>query len=258
MAVPTSSFRIDSPAKARMLASRMSPTAAPRVWITRAEPGASATARRVAAAGLVPLVAPLLETADLTEAAAALDALPASAVLAFTSANGVRAFARLTPRRDLKAWCVGTATAGAARLAGFADLVAGGGDVEALARDLLEAPAAAEIVHASALEPAGDLVGRLVAAGRPARRLAVYAAREADPAPARLQEALGAESILVHSPRAARILAGLLRGRPGPGPRVVGLSPACLAPLASLDLAGMVAPASPLETDLINLLASLR
>jgi uroporphyrinogen-III synthase len=202
------------------------------------------------------LVAPLLETADLTEAAAALDALPASAVLAFTSANGVRAFARLTPRRDLKAWCVGTATAGAARLAGFADLVAGGGDVEALARDLLEAPAAAEIVHASALEPAGDLVGRLAAAGRPARRLAVYAAREAHPA--RLQEALGAESILVHSPRAARILAGLLRGRPGPGPRVVGLSPACLAPLASLDLAGMVAPASPLETDLINLLASLR
>jgi uncharacterized membrane protein len=88
--------------------------------------------------------------------------------------------------------------------------------------------------------------------------LAVYAAREAHPAPARLQEALGAESILVHSPRAARILAGLLRGRPGPGPRVVGLSPACLAPLASLDLAGMVAPASPLETDLINLLASLR
>jgi uroporphyrinogen-III synthase len=239
-----------------MLASRMSPTAAPRVWITRAEPGASATARRVAAAGLVPLVAPLLETADLTEAAAALDALPASAVLAFTSANGVRAFARLTPRRDLKAWCVGTATAGAARLAGFADLVAGGGDVEALARDLLEAPAAAEIVHASALEPAGDLVGRLAAAGRPARRLAVYAAREAHPA--RLQEALGAESILVHSPRAARILAGLLRGRPGPGPRVVGLSPACLAPLASLDLAGMVAPASPLESDLINLLASLR
>jgi uroporphyrinogen-III synthase len=202
------------------------------------------------------LVAPLLETADLTEAAAALDALPASAVLAFTSANGVRAFARLTPRRDLKAWCVGTATAGAARLAGFADLVAGGGDVEALARDLLEAPAAAEIVHASALEPAGDLVGRLAAAGRPARRLAVYAAREAHPA--RLQEALGAESILVHSPRAARILAGLLRGRPGPGPRVVGLSPACLAPLASLDLAGMVAPASPLESDLINLLASLR
>ncbi|MEI7573965.1 MAG: uroporphyrinogen-III synthase, partial [Phenylobacterium sp.] len=127
-----------------MLAPRMSPAAAPRVWITRAEPGASATARRVAAAGLVPLVAPLLETADLAGAAAALDALPPSAVLAFTSANGVRAFARLTPRRDLKAWCVGTATAGAARVAGFVDLVAGGGDVEALARVILESPAAAE------------------------------------------------------------------------------------------------------------------
>lgn len=241
-----------------MLAPRMSAAATPRVWITRAEPGASATARRVEAAGLVPLVVPLLETADLAGAAAELEALPPSAVLAFTSANGVRAFARLTPRRDLKAWCVGTATAGAARLAGFVDVVAGTGDVEALARDLLAAPGAAEIVHASAQEPAGDLVGRLAAAGRPARRLAVYAAREARPASARLQEALGAESILVHSPRAARILADLLSGRPGPGPRVVGLSPACLAPLRSLDLAGMVAPASPLESDLINLLASLR
>lgn len=241
-----------------MLAPRMSPAAAPRVWITRAEPGASATARRVAAAGLVPLVAPLLETADLAGAAAALDSLPPSAVLAFTSANGVRAFARLTPRRDLKAWCVGTATAGAARVAGFVDLVAGGGDVEALARVILESPAAAEIVHASALEPAGDLVGRLAAAGRPARRIAVYAAREARPAPARLQDALGAETILVHSPRAARILADLLRERPGPGPRVVGLSPACLAPLVSLDLAGRAAPASPLESDLINLLTSRR
>jgi uroporphyrinogen-III synthase len=241
-----------------MLASRMSPAAVPRVWITRAEPGASATARRVAAAGLVPLVAPLLETADLAGAAAALDALPPSAVLAFTSANGVRAFARLTPRRGLKVWCVGAATAGAARLAGFVDLVVGGGDVEALARVILEAPAAAEIIHASALEPAGDLVGRLASAGRPARRIAVYASREARPAPARLQVALGAESILVHSPRAARILADILRERPGPGPRVVGLSPACLAPLASLDLAGMVAPASPLESDLINLLTSPR
>jgi uroporphyrinogen-III synthase len=211
----------------------------------------------VAAAGLVPLVAPLLETADLPEAAAALDALPASAVLAFTSANGVRAFARLTPRRDLKAWCVGPATAGAARLAGFVDVVVGGGDVEALARDLLAAAPVGDIVHASALEPAGDLVGRLVAAGRPARRLAVYAAREAHPAPVRLQAALDAERILVHSPRAARILAGLLGGRGGPGPQVVGLSPACLAPLASLDLAGTRAPASPLESDLINLLASL-
>ena len=258
MVAPSSAFRIDSPAQARMLASRMSPAAAPRVWITRAEPGASATARRVEAAGLVPLVTPLLETADLADASLALDALPPSAVLAFTSANGVRAFARLTPRRDLKAWCVGAATAGAARQAGFVDVVAGGGDVEALARDLLAAPGGAEIVHASALDPAGDLVGRLSAAGRPARRLAVYAAREARPAPARLQEALGAETILVHSPRAARILEGLLGGRPGPGPWVVGLSPACLAPLGSLDLAGMAAPASPLESDLINLLASLR
>lgn len=239
-----------------MLGRRMSPAAAARVWITRAEPGASVTARRVAGVGLVPRVAPLLETVDLPAAAADLDALPPSAVLAFTSANGVRAFARLTPRRDLRAWCVGVATAAAARQAGFAEVVAGGGDVEALARDLLASPPDGEIVHASALEPAGDLVGRLVAGGRPARRLAVYAAREARLSPAQLEAALESETVLVHSPRAGRILAGRLGGRPGPGPRVLGLSPACLAPLRGLNLAGLASPASPLESDLINLLAS--
>lgn len=229
----------------------------PTVWITRAEPGAAATARRVAAAGFTPCVLPLLETVDLPGAAGDL-ARAAPAALAFTSANGVRAFARLNPRRDLTAWCVGPATADAARAAGFRDVIAGRGDVAALARDILSAPAAGEILHAAAEAPAGDLVGALVAAGRPARRITVYATRPTRPDPADLARALRSDVVLVHSPRAGRILAGRLAEAAGPGPRVLGLSAACLAPLADLDLAGRSAPESPLEPDLINLLASCR
>lgn len=224
------------------------------VWITRAEPGASETAGRTAALGLRPLVLPLLETFGLAVDPADLQG---DGSLAFTSANGVRAFARLSPRRSGPVYVVGPATAAAARSAGFGDIRPGEGDVGGLARRILADAPTGEVLHAAAREPAGDLSGLLVAAGLPARRVAVYAAREARlPAPG-LQEALAAPTVLVHSPRAARILARRL-SEAGARPLVLGLSPACLEPLAGLDLAGRAAADSPLETDLMNLLASRR
>jgi uroporphyrinogen-III synthase len=152
---------------------------------------------------------------------------------------------------------VGAATAAAARAAGFPDVIEGAGDVEALASRILADPPAGEVLHASAREPAGDLVGRLAAAGRPARSVALYAARDTRPAAPDLEAALASPFILVHSPRAGRRLAGLLAGASA-RPFVLGLSWACLAPLEGLDLAGLAAPDSPLETDLLNLLASRR
>lgn len=227
---------------------------APAVWITRAEPGASETAARTAALGFQPRVLPLLETVDLPVEPGLL---AADGPLAFTSANGVRAYARLSPRRAGPVYVVGAATAAAARAAGFADVIEGAGNVEALADRILADAPAGEVLHASAREPAGDLVGRLAAAGRPARRVALYAARDTQPGSHDLEAALASPFVLVHSPRAGRRLAGLLvkaRVRPF----VLGLSQACLAPLEGLDLAGLAAPDSPLETDLLNLLASSR
>lgn len=69
-----------------------------RVWITRAEPGASATAQRIAALGHTPLVAPLLRIEPVE--APQVD-LRGVAALAFTSANGVRAVAAAEPTRTL-------------------------------------------------------------------------------------------------------------------------------------------------------------
>lgn len=236
----------------------MSPPARPdasrAVWITRAEPGAARTAARVAALGLEPLVLPLLETVDLPEAAGALGG---EGPLAFTSANGVRAFARLSPRRSGPVYVVGPATAAAARSAGFADIRPGAGDVEALACRILADAPPGEVLHAAARDPAGDLAGRLLASGRPARRVAVYAARETRPTAAQLEEALAAPVVLAHSPRAGRILAGHLAPLAS-RPAVLGLSPACLAPLEGLDLPARAAPDRPLESDMLNLLASLR
>lgn len=111
--------------------------------MTRAQPGADATAERLRERGLVALVEPLF----------ALVSLPATppedfAALAFTSANGVRAFAALSAARDRPAFCVGDATAAAAKAVGYLDVRSAGGDVDALLALLLAAPATGTIVHA--------------------------------------------------------------------------------------------------------------
>jgi uroporphyrinogen-III synthase len=102
-----------------------------RVWITRAEPGASRTAARLQDMGLKPIIAPLLVVEPLTPV---LPDLAIFTALAFTSPNGVAAYASLTPRRDHAVFAVGDATAQAASAAGFPDVRSAQGDLTALAR----------------------------------------------------------------------------------------------------------------------------
>ena len=99
-----------------------------RVWITRAEPGAARTAARLRDMGFEPIVAPLLAIEQLTPP---VPDLATFAALAFTSVNGVAAFAALTPGRDLPVFAVGDATAQAALDAGFADVRSIAGGIEA-------------------------------------------------------------------------------------------------------------------------------
>src|SRR4051812_13210942 len=87
-----------------------------KIWITRAQPGADVTAERVRALGHDVLVTPLLSVRALP--GVHIDLIGVAA-LAFTSANGVRAFADLTGERNLKVFAVGAATALAARAVGF-------------------------------------------------------------------------------------------------------------------------------------------
>jgi len=134
---------------------------AQRVWITRAEPGASATAERVAALGHMPVVAPLMRIDPVEAPQVDLRGVVA---LAFTSANGVRAFAAAEPSRNLKVFAVGAGTAAAVKAAGFRQVLSADGDVAALAQRIaarkLELGDGA-VLHPGAAEPAGDLVGDL-------------------------------------------------------------------------------------------------
>ncbi len=229
-----------------------------KVWITRAEPGAGETAKRLIELGHEPLVAPLLVVRRLTDAAPDLTDIGA---LAFTSANGVRAFADVSDRRDIAVFAVGEATATAAHEAGFADVHAGPSDVAALATAIVQRRDRFQgaVLHAGAAEPAGDLAGALQAAGLTVRAIALYRTVAAPPlAPPLLKRVRGAQAILLHSPKAARALASLatatldLRGA-----HLLGLSPACLAPLADLAVAGRQSALTSTEADLLALLQTL-
>lgn len=230
------------------------------VWVTRAEPGASETANRLRALGRTPLVAPLLKVRalplpepDLTEVSA----------VAFTSANGVRAFAALTARRDLPVFAVGEATGAAAEAHGFP--VAGRAEdgVTALAALIATARRAlgGGVLHPTAREPAGDLVGQLSAAGVAAKALVVYETTAASDVPSSARAALQAgalAAVLIHSPRAARTLAALLKrerlGAALADTELLGFSTACLAPLDTLPFAARLAPERPSEHALLALL----
>ncbi len=97
--------------------------------------------------------------------------------LAFTSANGVRAFVRATPARELPVFAVGETTAAVARASGFKTVAAADGDVASLAALIADAGVDGEVVHVAGSERAGELADLLAAAGAPSRREVMYAAR---------------------------------------------------------------------------------
>ena len=198
-----------------------------RIWITRAQPGADVTAERVRALGHDAIVAPLLAVRVLPDVAVELAGV---AALAFTSANGVRAFADASGERSLKVFAVGAATAQAARQAGFKSVLSADGDVDALAEGIAvrRGELRGAVLHPGAAEPAGDLAGALEKHGVEARRLVLY-----ETAPVTLAGAQAAllgksDAVLLHSPRAAQVLAKLLKAHPAPQLRAQAGKPEAL------------------------------
>ena len=221
------------------------------VWITRTLPGAAATAARVEALGHAPLVAPLLDVVPL--APPALD-FAGVVALAFTSANGVRALAGLSTRRDFPVFVVGSATAASARAAGFADIRSAQGGVADLARLLTATRPTGAILHPGALEPAGDLVGDLTAAGLSARALAVYDTVPLAVPTEVLDRLASIHAVLVHSPKAARRLAETLTANPAPDLDILCLSPQVRNALAAETDRRVLTAARPSEDALLSLL----
>ena len=214
------------------------------VWVTRTQPRADATAARLREMGLEPVTAPVLVVQPV---AADID-LAGVAALAFTSAAGVRAFAEASSARHLPVFAVGVATAESARAVGFPHVLASNGDARALA-DVIVAARPSLVLAPTAREPAADLAGLLAAHGVKARSVVVY---ETAPTGAAMPAEI--DSVLLHSPRAALIVSGLVTPDDAADLMAFAISEAAAAPLRALPFASIVVAPFPDEASLLHLL----
>jgi uroporphyrinogen-III synthase len=231
--------------------------------VTRPRPEAENLAAALAARGIGALIEPLI-TIHYAEVPTP-DQTGVQALLC-TSANGVRALARLSGERRLPLFAVGEASAAAARAAGFACVAGAGGDVHDLARLVGErlSPDGGRLLHVSGHDVAGDLAGLLQMQGFAVERTVLYEARPATTLTAATIAALAAREIdyaLFFSPRTAAIFKRLAT-EAGLTARLsavtaISISPAADAALAALPFHGRCLAARPDQPSLLAVLDHL-
>ncbi len=183
-----------------------------RALVPRPRAEAAALAKALAMHGIEVIIEPLLDIHYRDEPAP--DLAGVQAVLC-TSANGIRALARLSGERRIAVFAVGEATAARGRDAGFARVESAGGNVEdlaRLARQLLR-PDAGRLLHVAGSDVAGDLARMLHEDGFAVDRVVLYEARPVPglsaPTVAALQAGL-IDFALFFSPRTAAVFARLV------------------------------------------------
>jgi uroporphyrinogen-III synthase len=211
-----------------------------RALVTRPREDAEGITRALESRGFAVQLEPLLDIVLHRDVA-----LPLNRVQGFlaTSANGVRALAANSPRRDMPLWAVGTATADCARSLGFRSVENGGGDVVRLAELVARRldPRQGALLHVAGSKVAGDLSGALARQGFEVRRVVLYEARTAEAFSPALLAALDGEALdlaLFFSPRTAATFATLAqaaeRGECCRAITAYALSPAVAEQLAVL------------------------
>ena len=183
-----------------------------RILVTRPLQDGEMIARRLAAMGHQALLAPLL-TARFLEGAPP-DLAGVQAVL-ITSANGARALARRTPKRDVAIFAVGPQSAEAARQEGFIRIRSAEGDAARLVKSVSAwaDPAAGLLLHAAGEEASNALSESLAARGFQTRREVLYRMKKAARLP---EEAIRAirhaevDAALFFSPNSASLFAELV------------------------------------------------
>lgn len=184
-----------------------------KILVTRPQDDARRTAAELEARGHAALLAPLLDVRfrDGPD----IDLGGVQAILA-TSANGIRALAHRTTRRDVPVFTVGPQTADAARAAGFTDVKSADGDAAALAASAIRwtTPQAGALFHPAGAQTKGVLAERLTAAGFTVRSETLYEAVPRAQLPPEAIAALKAceiGAVLLYSPRSARTFADAIR-----------------------------------------------
>jgi uroporphyrinogen-III synthase len=211
-----------------------------RLLVTRPQEDAERTAALLEARGHEAIIAPLLEIR--TRPGPTLELAGVQAVLV-TSANGVRALADRTGRRDLPVYAVGPQSAAAARRTGFASVRSANGDAAALAEAVRQwaKPEEGALFHAAGAQTKGDLTERLRSAGFKIESEVLYEAIAATHLPPQASAALhrgDLDAVLLYSPRSARTFADLVL-HAGLKPTCAGIEALCISAATASALGGL-------------------
>ncbi len=185
-----------------------------RVLVTRPQPAASETARRLRALGFVPVVLPLQEIRGLDLDGAGIPAR--AGAVALTSANAVRnappGLVRLFAAT--RCFAVGGATASLARAAGFRHVMEGPGDADGLARALVAERIDGPVVYLCGRVRRQAFEERLDAAGIAVIPVETYDTVSVDPGSDSIASVLGGQGVdaaLIYSAEAATAFMELAR-----------------------------------------------
>lgn len=230
-----------------------------RILVTRPQPEAARTARRLEALGFDAVELPLTRIVGLPVDE---DSIPGAVdILAVTSANALRHApdGLLALHSGTPLFAVGGRTAELSRQKGFRTVVEGSGDAMALAETVLAAAAPrATILFLCGRERLDRFETVLTAAGRSVVAVETYDTQTVDQDGSTLPEQLGAgqfAAVLLYSANAARHFA-VLAGTPGVAPLVAEARLLCLSSRVAAALDGRIVEIArePTEAALLTLL----
>ncbi len=214
----------------------------PVLLMTRPEAASRAFVEALQAEGATDfdvVLSPLIDIAP----AGPLPPLDGVAAVIFSSANGVAAFRALGGAAPLPAYCVGPATARAAREAGF-EVRATCADADALVGHVPGVHPGGPVLHLRGEHARGAVVERLAHAGLESADAVIYRQPERPPTDAARAALSGARPVVapVFSPRTGGILA---RNRAEAPLLVAALSEAVAKALAPLHSRAVAVAARP-------------
>ena len=221
-----------------------------RVLITRPEEDAARTASVLAGLGHEGIALPLLDVRFHDGDEIALDDF--QAVLA-TSANGVRALARRTQRRDVALFAVGPQTAQEAAALGFSHVRNAQGDSRLLAAAVAgwAAPSGGALLHVKSAEADGTLATLLKAQGFVVENAVFYEVAAIDRLPALPPDL---DAALFFSARSAAIFRDLATGARVDHIIAICISGAAAAALTPLQFEDVRVAAAPNQDAMLALL----
>jgi len=234
-----------------------------RILITRPTEDAARFAALLAQRGHQAVCASLLSVRFFAGPVLGLEGVHAILV---TSANGVRALARRSTRRDLPVFAVGPQTEEAARLAGFCRIESADGDAAALAEAVPRwaRPQDGVLFHAAGSSH-GRLKSLLEAKGYEVKAAELYEIVAAQSLPDAARAALESEAldaVLAFSPRSAAALRDCIRcaGLAGVCNRLMAvcISQATAKALAPLRFRTIAVAARPNQDAMLDSLALLK